>query len=178
MDLVQFGLTLIIPDLLIIFYSLSTLMGSQAEFLSKRLKRFELDTVIIWLILSKVTYEFIHYFPYELLSGIQIPLIQWFATNLDNNIINNAKNIAVLGFFVLLLIIIGLYEIMKYSEEKLKPKEEENKFEEVLVPESIVKEPEKISEEIKEFETTDTLISNDEKLDDQNNFSVDNDSNY
>ncbi|MFX1503127.1 MAG: hypothetical protein ACFFDH_19360 [Promethearchaeota archaeon] len=116
-------ITLIIPDMIIIFYSLSTLMGSQAELLSKRLKRFGLDTVIIWLILSKVTYEFIHYFPYDELSGFNIPLMQWFAKNIDNDFINDIKNIAVLVFFVLLLIIIGIYEIRKYSREQLKPSE-------------------------------------------------------
>jgi len=68
---------IIIPDLFIIFYSLSTLMGSQAELLSKRIKGFGIDSIIIWLILSKVTYEFIHYFPYDVLKDINIPWIPW-----------------------------------------------------------------------------------------------------
>ncbi len=162
-------LTMIIPDLLIIFYSLSTLMGSQAEFLSKKLKRFELDTVIIWLILSKVTYEFIHYFPYDLLSGINIPWIQWFADNIDNDLINQVKNIAVLGFFVLLLIIIGLYEIMKYSEGKLKAKEESKvKLKELIFPESTIEEPETITEESKTTEDIDLSISKEEDFKEKN----------
>lgn len=108
---------IIIPDMFIIFYSLSTLMGSQAELLSKRFKRFKLDTVIIWLILSKVTYEFIHFFPYSVFEAVNIPLIQELST-LNNDNINLLKNIAVLIFFISLLIILGIYEIRKYIKEQ------------------------------------------------------------
>ncbi|MHA2182244.1 MAG: hypothetical protein ACXAAH_12570, partial [Promethearchaeota archaeon] len=114
-------LGVIIPDLFIIFYSLSTLMGSQAELLSKRIKRFGIDTIIIWLILSKVTYEFIHYFPYEILSSINIPWIPWLnniSLILNEDRINIAKNIAVLVFFIVLLVVIGIYEIHKYHKER------------------------------------------------------------
>ncbi len=157
--------TLIIPDMIIIFYSLSMLMGSQAELLSKRLKRFGLDTVIIWLILSKVTYEFIHYFPYDELSIFKIPLIQWFAENIDNDFINYIKNIAVLAFFVLLLIIIGIYEIRKYSIEQLnlsKLPEDEIKETLPLLPTtedqtSPYEESDQISEERKISENNETL---------------------
>jgi hypothetical protein len=153
---------MIIPDLFIIFYSLSTLMGSQAELLSKRVKRFGLDTVIIWLILSKVTYEFIHYFPYQILSGLNIPLIG-FLEDVDNVVINTVKNIGVLGFFVLLLIIIGMYEIMKYSEEQLKPIEEGVlEVKEQAYSELPIEIPEEVVEEIETNEDIDTFISDDE----------------
>ena len=140
-------IVMIIPDLFIIFYSLSTLMGSQAEFLSKRLKRFGLDTVIIWLILSKVTYEFIHYFPYNIFAAINIPWLQWFS-NIDNVIINNIKNIAVLIFFVILLVIIGIYEIRKYglAQKELKA-EVEVEVKELLSPQPIIEESKHIIEE-------------------------------
>jgi len=107
-------------DLLILLYALSTLMGSQAELLSKRFKRFGLDTVIIWLILSKVSYEFIHYFPSDIIADINIPLLNEFAYLADEAIINTVKNIAVLGFFILLLGILGMYEIIKYAKDKKK----------------------------------------------------------
>jgi len=121
-------LGIIIPDLFIIFYSLSTLMGSQAELLNKRIKRFGIDTIIIWLILSKVTYEFIHYFPYDILSTLKIPWIPWLndLAFLNEELINTVKNIAVLGFFILILVIIGIYEIHKYHRVRKKPKEEES----------------------------------------------------
>ena len=113
---------MIIPDLFIIFYSLSTLMGSQAAFLDKKFKRFKLDTVLIWLILSKVTYEFVHYFPYEIFSAVKIPWISALSS-IDNDDINLVKNIAVLGFFVLLLLFISIYEMVKSSREEHKKKE-------------------------------------------------------
>jgi hypothetical protein len=115
-------ISMIIPDMLIIFYSLSTLMGSQSEFLDKRFKRFRRDTVLIWLILSKVAYEFIHYFPYEIFGLVNIPWVETL-TALDNDLINLGKNIAVLGFFILLLLIISIYEMIKSSREEHKKKE-------------------------------------------------------
>jgi hypothetical protein len=120
-------LGIIIPDLFIIFYSLSTLMGSQAELLSKRIKRFGVDSIIIWLILSKVTYEFIHYFPYVIFQDINIPWIPWLNELgiLREDLINIFKNFAVLAFFILILVIIGIYEIHKYHKERMKPSEEE-----------------------------------------------------
>ncbi|MBY8990621.1 MAG: hypothetical protein KGD58_07710 [Candidatus Lokiarchaeota archaeon] len=117
---------MIIPDLFIIFYSLSTLMGSQAELLGKRFKRFKLDTVIIWLILSKVTYEFIRFFPYTKFANIDFPLINELS-KLNNDLINLLKNVAVLVFFLLLLIVIGIYEINKYAKETRKLNGEEDK---------------------------------------------------
>lgn len=114
---------IILPDLFIVFYSLSTLMGSQAELLSKRIKRFGMDTIIIWLILSKVTYEFIHYFPYEIFNVVTIPFSD-ILSSLNNDLINHIKNISVLAFFILLLVIIGIYEIHKYHKERKKPREE------------------------------------------------------
>lgn len=113
---------MIIPDLFIIFYSLSTLMGSQAELLSKRFKRFKLDTVIIWLILSKVAFEFIRFFPYTEFQDMDYLFINQLA-DLNNNLINLFKNVAVLAFFLLLVIVIGIYEIYKYYKEQSQTRE-------------------------------------------------------
>ncbi|MFW9825629.1 MAG: hypothetical protein ACFFE4_21985 [Candidatus Thorarchaeota archaeon] len=143
-------LGVIIPDLLIIFYSLSTLMGSQAELLSKRLKRFGLDTVIIWLILSKVTYEFIHYFPYDIFNAVNVPWFPWIneLTILDDNWINTAKNVAVLLFFIAVLIIIGIYEINKFHRGRKEPgKEELEEEKETPLSESTIHEVQPTSEE-------------------------------
>ena len=115
---------MLIFDLLILLYSVSTLMGSQAELLSKRFKRFGIDTVILWLILSKVAYEFIYFFPYSIFEAANTPWINSLK-DIDNDFINIIKNVAVLGFFLLLLIIIGLYEIIKYNKRLKEPKEEE-----------------------------------------------------
>ncbi|MFX1315712.1 MAG: hypothetical protein ACFE9T_07600 [Promethearchaeota archaeon] len=152
-------LGIIIPDLLIIFYSLSTLMGSQAELLNKRTKRFGIDTVIIWLILSKVAYEFIHFFPYELFEKANVPWINALK-DIDNDLINLIKNFFVLIFFIALLVIIGIYEIKKNVKEQKKIKEEVyEEVKELISPESFVKNYNKIeqndtSEMIEDIEFT------------------------
>lgn len=113
---------LLIFDLLILLYSVSTLMGSQAELLSKRIKKIGMDSVILWLILSKVAYEFVYNFPFD---TFEAPLVSVLNDVNMNELINLIKNIAVLGFFILLLIVIGLYEIIKYNKRLKEPKEEE-----------------------------------------------------
>ncbi|MHA2280805.1 MAG: hypothetical protein ACXAC5_08125 [Promethearchaeota archaeon] len=163
-------LGVIIPDLFIIFYSLSTLMGSQAELLSKRIKRFGIDSVIIWLILSKVTYEFIHYFPYEFFTAVNIPWLPWINELgiLNEDLINFAKNAAVLLFFILVLVIIGIYEIRKYHKTQTKPREEEVEEEEISLPESSTYELQPALEE----ETPDGLDSDDYNNVEKINFDV------
>ncbi|MFX1409846.1 MAG: hypothetical protein ACFFA6_05815 [Promethearchaeota archaeon] len=137
-------LGIIIPDLLIIFYSLSTLMGSQAELLNKRIKRFGIDTVIIWLILSKVAYEFIHFFPYEVFEKANTPWINALK-DIDNDLINLIKNFAVLIFFIALLVILGIYEIKKNVKEQRKIKEEvDEEVKELLSPKLFIEEYDKL----------------------------------
>ena len=113
---------MLIFDLLILLYSVSTLMGSQAELLSKRIKKIGMDSVILWLILSKVAYEFVSNFPY---GTFEVPLISALNDVNVNDLINLIKNVTVLVFFILLLIVIGLYEIIKYNKRLKEPKEEE-----------------------------------------------------
>jgi hypothetical protein len=158
---------IIIPDLLIIFYSLSTLMGSHAELLNKRIKRFGLDTVLIWLILSKVAYEFIHFFPYEIFQKARIPWINSLQ-NIDNDFINLIKNIIVLLFFIALLVIIGIYEIKKNVKEQKQLQEEvDQDVKELLSPEPISEkyddiEPSDRAEVLKEVESYDESGENKE----------------
>jgi hypothetical protein len=150
---------MIIPDLLIIFYSLSTLMGSQAELLSQRFKRFKLDTVIIWLILSKVAYEFIHFFPYEVFSAFDYPWLNALS-EIDNDTINLGKNIAVLLFFLVLILIIGIYEIVKYAKSQKSTIEEVEKDSiESIYPQAMLDERGKveISADTEKFEDTEKL---------------------
>jgi len=104
---------MILADVFIILYSVSTLMGSKAEILSQKSKRIGLDSVIIWLVFSKVAYEFIANFPYDLFSDFQFPFND-FISILNDDLINLVKNIAVFAFFVLILILLGIYEIRKY----------------------------------------------------------------
>ena len=155
-------IAMILPDLFIIFYSLSTLMGSQAELLSKRFKKFGLDSVLIWLILSKVAYEFIHFFPYEIFNLVNIPLINALST-VDNDLINAIKNIAVLLFFIVLIIIIGIFEINKYHKDRKAPKGEEEKELEVFTFEPSLEEVQHITEESESSGSEENIDSSDEK---------------
>ncbi len=114
---------MLIVDLLILLYSISTLMGSQAELLSKRIgiKRIGVDSVLIWLVFSKVAYEFIRNYPFNLFSG---GLYNDYVNFLDEDIINFLKNIGVLVFFLIILVSLGFNQIKKYNlnEKKFKDK--------------------------------------------------------
>ncbi|MHA1669412.1 MAG: hypothetical protein ACTSV5_02415 [Promethearchaeota archaeon] len=129
---------MLIGDFAIILYSVATLMGSQAEMLMKRLnrKRIGIDTIILWLVFSKVAYEFAHNFPFSTLE----PLIQWFPnifllTWLNSEWVNLIKNILVLAFFLLTLLIIGFYEFSKYFKDQKKLAE---KIEEYVSPKAVM----------------------------------------
>jgi hypothetical protein len=114
---------MLIVDLFILIYSISTLMGSQAELLSKkiRIKRIGVDSVLIWLVFSKVAYEFIHNYPFALFSGFAY--VDYIGI-LDEDVINLGKNYGVLFFFLILLVTLGFYQIKKYNlnERKFKDK--------------------------------------------------------
>ena len=114
---------MLIVDLFILIYSISTLMGSQAELLSKkiRIKRIGVDSVLIWLVFSKVAYEFIHNYPFALFSGFAY--VDYISV-LDQDVINLGKNYGVLFFFLILLVTLGFYQITKYNlnERKFKDK--------------------------------------------------------
>ena len=116
-------LVMLIVDLLILIYSISTLMGSQAEILSKRIgiERIGVDSVLIWLVFSKVAYEFIRNYPFNLFSGF---VGNDFVNILDEAIINFLKNIGVLLFFLIILVSLGFNQIKKYNinEKKFKDK--------------------------------------------------------
>ncbi len=114
---------MLVVDLLILLYSISTLMGSQAELLSKNIgiKRIGVDSVLIWLVFSKVAYEFIRNYPFNLFSGF---VYNDYINFLDEAIINFLKNIGVLLFFLIILVALGFHQIKKYNlnEKKFKDK--------------------------------------------------------
>lgn len=137
---------LIAVDVLIILYSISTLMGSQANMLFKRikLKRIGLDTILIWLIFSKVAYEFAHNFPYSWLAGF--PYID-ILSYLDESIVNLGKNIGAIIFFIFILGVLGIYEIHKYYKREKLFKEQVNRdVKKLLSPQFEARSTEDISE--------------------------------
>jgi hypothetical protein len=174
---------MLLIDLAIILYSVSTLLGTNAEFLAKRFKRMGIDTALIWLIFSKVAYEFIHHFPYSIFEAINIPWVQAL-TVLNNDIINLAKNIAVLAFFIILLLGLGIYEIRKYARKQKELKNEVDYEVKDLIspkptfeephptfeePQSITEEPHPIIGEPEIKEGDDTLSYQEEDVDDDKN---------
>jgi len=93
----QIGLYLF--DLGLIIYTISTIIGEKSEKISETLKIMKVDAIIMWLIFSKAAYE---------LAAAADPRI---AADLLNS---------VLGFllFIPLLIIAGIYGIIKYGKIK------------------------------------------------------------
>jgi len=156
---------MLIVDLFILLYSISTLMGSQAEILSKNLgiKRIGVDSVLIWLVFSKVAYEFIHNYPFTLFSGFAY---FDFIDLLDEAIINLLKNIGVLLFFLIILVALGFHQIKKYNlnERKFKVKVDQE-VRDLLSPVEFVeqvKEPLHVSESLDE-QDSDNLNSYEEE---------------
>ena len=86
-------------DLCLIIYTISTILGEKSEKISETLKIMKVDAIIMWLIFSKAAYE---------LAAAADPRI---AADLLNS---------VLGFllFIPLLIIAGIYGIIKYGKIK------------------------------------------------------------
>ena len=104
----------------------------------------------------------------EIFNVINIPWFPWIneLSILNDRDINNVKNIAVLAFFILSLVIIGIYEIRKYHKERRKPREEGLEEEkEILLPESSIYEPQPTLEE----ESLEGLDSGDYKEENGNN---------
>ena len=156
---------MLIVDLLILIYSISTLMGSQAELLSKKIgiKRIGVDSVLIWLVFSKVAYEFIHNYPFTLFSGFAY---FDFIDLLDEDIINFLKNIGVLIFFLIILVALGFHQIKKYNlnEKEFKDKVD-HEVKDLLSPVEFVeqmKEPLHVSEALDE-QDNDNLNSYEEE---------------
>jgi len=158
---------LYLVDCSILLYSISTLIGSQASILWEKLrerglirsKRIFIDTIILWLVFSKVAYEFIHNFPYNILTELEI----WFPSLtyisfLDSATVNLLKNIGVLVFLLLILISSGIYEIRRYIlEEKEFIKEVDEDVDKLIGKKAIIKEiipmPEKEQDEPKEIKS-------------------------
>ncbi|MBN1803553.1 MAG: hypothetical protein JW891_18730 [Candidatus Lokiarchaeota archaeon] len=144
-------IALLIADVFIIVYAISTLLGKQAEILASKFKRFGLDTAFIWLLFSKASYEFVVNFPYGDIYNLSIEIFGTSASiltffgsilnYLNEDYITLAKNIAVLFFFLALFVLLGLWEIRKYNrkqsiaskEEMIKPIEKN--LEEIETPE-------------------------------------------
>lgn len=107
---------LLILDLFILVYSISSIIGKQGEILAERFKKFKKDTLILWLIFSKAAWEFAVNFPYGTLGIVQALGITFY-TELGSIVII-VTNISVLVIFLILVVIFGYTGIQAYGEEK------------------------------------------------------------
>ena len=135
-------IALLAIDISILVYAVSTLLGSQAEVLAKQLKYFGIDTIFIWLLFSKASYEFVVNFPYDsllvisnqgIISSIFAPFLN-LVHLLNADLISLAKNVTVLAFFLLLLILLGFWEIRKYNRAERKLKDGDDEIEKIEIP--------------------------------------------
>ena len=111
---------LLILDLFILLYSISSIIGKQGEFLAERFKRFKQETLILWLIFSKAAWEFAVYFPYGTLGIVQALGIPGY-TQLGT-IVVTVTNIMVLIIFIILIVVFGYIGIQGYGEDKIRLK--------------------------------------------------------
>ncbi len=118
---------LLVLDLFILLYSISSIIGKQGEFLAERFKRFKQETLILWLIFSKAAWEFAVYFPYGTLGvpqALGIPPQAFGVTYYTQlgTIVVTVTNIMVLIIFIILIVVFGYIGIQGYDEEKLRLK--------------------------------------------------------
>ena len=91
----------IVADILILLYVIERLMGERAELLSKKLKPIKAESILMWLIFSKASYE---------LAIILDPT--W----------TSFRNQWVLYIFVALVGLVGLYGLIKYKKYRKRKK--------------------------------------------------------
>lgn len=100
---IYYEIALYIFDVLVIFITISTLVGKKAEIISKEIRFITTDSIIIWLIFSKGAYEFAD----QALTLLQVSVS-----------VSVLKNVAIFFLFVPLLLISGILGIKKYSKLK------------------------------------------------------------
>ena len=94
-------------------------------------------------------------------------MLQWIS-EINNDLINTIKNVAVLIFFVFLLIVIGIYEIRKFYKEQRKPQEEiELEVREIFPSAPVTEDPKIIFGEAVLAEDFNIKISEEEETDDK-----------
>lgn len=161
---------LLVLDLFILLYSISSIIGKQGEFLAERFKRFKQETLILWLIFSKAAWEFAVYFPYGTLGIVQaIGILDY--TQLGTLVVT-MTNISVLIIFIILIVVFGYIGIQGYDEEKKRlkagkievwlAKKSGERTEHVRHVSKIRESDKEIINKIDEFETTDVQDESDQ----------------
>jgi len=119
-------IVLIILDLIILIYSIGSILGTKGKILAEKVKIFTIDSALLWLIFSKAAWEFAINYPYGIFGGPQALGIQD-VSNLGGTITLIA-NVIILATFFCLTIIFGFYGINKYGIEKERMKAEKKEI--------------------------------------------------
>ncbi len=110
--LVKIGLVFV--DIVVLLYSISLIMSKQAKLISEKFKFITPERALIFLLFAKACYTFAENFPYKYLKSINFPNIKYLILIGDQ--LSLIKNIAVLALFVILLIVIGSFEVRKHIQ--------------------------------------------------------------
>lgn len=106
---------LLLLDLLILIYSISCILGSQGEILAEKLPRFKQETLLLWLIFSKISWEYAANFPYGTLGIVQEIGIQ--EVQILGILLRVVVSVIVLIIFIVLTIVFGVKGIRRYGDE-------------------------------------------------------------
>lgn len=108
-------IALLLLDLLILIYSISCILGSQGEILTEKLPRFKQETLLLWLIFSKISWEYAANFPYGTLGIVQAIGIQ--EVQILGLLLRIVVSVCVLIIFIVLTIVFGVKGIRRYGDE-------------------------------------------------------------
>ncbi len=116
-DLAASGIfvALLLLDLFILIYSISCILGSQGEILAEKLPHFKQETLLLWLIFSKISWEYAANFPYGTLGIVQGIGIQ--EVQILGILLRVVVSVVVLIIFIVLTIVFGVKGIRRYGDE-------------------------------------------------------------
>ena len=116
-DLAASGIfvALLLLDIFILIYSISCILGSQGEILAEKLPRFKQETLLLWLIFSKISWEYAANFPYGTLGIVQGIGIQ--EVQILGILLRVVVSVVVLIIFIVLTIVFGVKGIRRYGDE-------------------------------------------------------------
>ena len=116
-DLAASGIfvALLLLDIFILIYSISCILGSQGEILAEKLPRFKQETLLLWLIFSKISWEYAANFPYGTLGIVQEIGIQ--EVQILGILLRVVVSVVVLIIFIVLTVVFGVKGIRRYGDE-------------------------------------------------------------
>jgi len=116
-DLAASGIfvALLLLDLFILIYSIGCILGSQGEILAEKLPHFKQETLLLWLIFSKISWEYAANFPYGTLGIVQEIGIQ--EVQILGILLRVVVSVIVLIIFIVLIIVFGVKGIRIYGDE-------------------------------------------------------------